>query len=338
MPPVWQGEPIGLRAVLMHANLALKGDSDAAHWLAQLQHYQVLQTCAQAGNPECADLVLRWGQACEQFDQAWDDGMALLRQQATPPEPGAYADVHQMQYGKSDPDRPALSAMHARLLAIAYDPRWAERLRRRLLAELAALLVYCPWLGQLGDPLTLAPAPLLVLEALLPQARLVADRQLQAEARQREADATECAALSAELQAVIAALRAAARANLLPGAACSRLDAELERYFDLVDKIRASGRSDLPWQELRAAAARHKTVATQMREALHSLAEQRAENAGWMNQQVLICVVLSLLLLPMIFGRSTLGWLSALLAVGIAWRLLPFYSLTRRIRELASRL
>ena len=75
-----------------------------------------------------------------------------------------------------------------------------------------------------------------------------------------------------------------------------------------------------------------------MREALHSLAEQRAENAGWMNQQVLGFVVLTLLLLPMIFGRSTLGWLSALLACVAAWRLLPFHSLTRRIRELASRL
>jgi tRNA A-37 threonylcarbamoyl transferase component Bud32 len=338
MPPVWQGEAIGLRAVLMRANLALKGDSDAAHWLAQLQHYQVLQTCAQAGNPECADMVLRWGQACEQFDLAWDDGMTLIRQQAAPPEPGAYADVHQLLYGRSDPQRPALASMHARLLAIAYDPRWAERLRRRLLAELAALLVYCPWLGQLGDPLTLEPAPLLVLEALLPQARLVAERQQQADARQREDDAAECAALNAELQAVISALRAGARASLLLAPACSALDANLERYFDLVAKIRASGRSDLPWQELRASAARRKTVATPMRQALDSLAEQRAENAGWLNQQVLTFVALAMLLLPMIFGPSTLGWLSALLVGVAAWRLLPFYSLTRRIRELASRL
>jgi tRNA A-37 threonylcarbamoyl transferase component Bud32 len=338
MPPVWQGEPIGLRSVLLRANLALKGNSDAAHWLAQLQHYQVLQTCAQAGNPECADLVLRWGQAYEQFDQAWDDGMALLRQQAARPEPGTYADVHQLLYGKSDPDRPALAGMHARLLAIAYDPQWAERLRRRLLAELAGLLVYCPWLGQLGDPLTLAPAPLLVLEALLPQARKLAEQQQLAEARLREADAAECAALNTELQAVLAALRHAARASLLLPAACATLAAELERYFDLVAKIRASGRSDLPWQELRAAAARRKTVAAQMREAVHSLAEQRAENAGWLSQQVLIFVVLAMLLLPMIFGRSTLGWLSALLAGVAAWRLLPVYSQTRKIRGLASRL
>jgi hypothetical protein len=203
---------------------------------------------------------------------------------------------------------------------------------------LAGLLVYCPWLGQLGDPLTLAPAPLLVLEALLPQARKLAEQQQLAEARLREADAAECAALNTELQAVLAALRHAARASLLLPAACATLAAELERYFDLVAKIRASGRSDLPWQELRAAAARRKTVAAQMREAVHSLAEQRAENAGWLSQQVLIFVVLAMLLLPMIFGRSTLGWLSALLAGVAAWRLLPVYSQTRKIRRLASRL
>ncbi len=338
IPPIWRGESIELTAILSQANLALKGNDGATQWLSMLYQYQVLETYAAAGNQECAAIVQRWGKACDQFAQAWDAGLALIKEKAPARGPDDYVNYDLLVYGASEPDRPAMAAMHARLLAIAYDPQWAERLRKRLTAELASLMVYCPWLGELGDPRSMGAAALLVLESLLPEARKVAERQVQSNARQREAKADECAALRAEFQIVIAALRAAARDSLFMPGACSALGASLDRYFDLIARIKASGRADLAWQEIRKTAVRVETAAGQLRLLADTLAEQHAANAGWLSLPVLGFSVLAMLLLPALLGPRIFYLLTALV-VGIAvWRLAPAFSMMRRIRELADRL
>src|SRR5207249_294455 len=114
-------------------------------------------------------------------------------------------------YGKLDPPSPSLVMLHARLLAIAYDASWAERLRKRLLAELAALLVHCLWLREVGDPLQMNATSLLVLEALLPEAKTVADRQIRADRRKRDEEAEQARTLSRDLDEITATVTTAAQ-------------------------------------------------------------------------------------------------------------------------------
>ncbi len=340
IPAVWRGEPLGLRAVLMHANEALNGDLDAAHWLHQLHQYRVLQAYAQAGNSECADIVQRWGDAADLFDQAWEQGLARIKAKAPAAATAAneYPDVHQLLYGKSDPDRPALASMHARLLAVAYDAVWAQRLRSRLTAELASLTVHCPWLGELGEPQSMAAADLLVLESLLPEARKVVERQRQANARALEAQADECKAMGTEFHNVLSQIQSAGRASLIAAAGASDLAASIERYFDLVARIIASGRSDLPWQQMSKSVARAKPVLTQLRQRVEKLIEHRARNVGWLSREVAIFVALAVLFLPLFLPQS-LRYLPVALALTVAaWRLLPMVFLMREIRELVGKL
>ncbi len=340
IPAVWRGEPLGLRAVLMHANEALNGDVDAGHWLHQLHQYRVLQAYAKAGNEECADIVQRWGDAADLLDQAWEQGMARIKAKApaATPSQNDYPDVHQLLYGKSDPDRPALSNMHARLLAVAYDAVWAQRLRSRLSADLTTLTLHCPWLGELGDPQSMASADLLVLESLLPEARKLAQRQLQAKARALETLSDECKAMGLEFQNVLAQIQAAGRASLIAPSGGADLAACIERYFDLVARIVASGRSDLPWQQMSKSVARAKALLTQLRGKVEQLIEHRARNVGWLSRDVAIFVVLAVLFVPL-FLPPSLRYLPIALALAVAaWRLLPMMFLMREIRELAGKL
>ena len=340
IPAVWRGEALGLRAVLTQANAALKGDAEAVHWLHQLYQYRVLQSYAQAGNAECADIVERWSQAADRFDQAWQQGLARIREQGgtAAAQQNGYVDVHQLLYGKSEPDRPALSGMHARLLAVAYDAVWGQRLRSRLTAELAHLTLDSPWLADLGNPQTMETSDLLVLESLLPEARKAAQLQIEANARKEEEQASECAAMAVEFQLLIAQVHSAGRASLMMPAACSHLAACLDSYFDLVARISASGRADLQWQSMRKAAVRAKPVANQLRQKVDELLERRAADAGWFSREVAIFAGLVLLLAP-IFLAPNIRYLLLAGALAVAcWRLGPTYFLMRDIRELAGRL
>src|SRR5262249_51951512 len=185
IPPVWRGESIELAAILARANLALKGDPDAARWLHALYRDRVLEAYATAGNPEAADIVQRWTAAVDRFTEAWKARLAFLQQKRAAGDPNEVVLIDDLLYGKRDPDPPPLLALQPRLLALAYDPAWSERLRKRIVAELASLVVHCPWLAELGDPQTLDPASLLVLESLLPEARTAVERQIKADARKR---------------------------------------------------------------------------------------------------------------------------------------------------------
>ncbi len=338
IPPVWRGETVELPAILARANQALKGDAEAAAWLDRLYRYRVLEAYAEAGNQACASIVQKWNRACDQFDAAWDEGLALIKAKAPARGPGEYVNFDQLVYGKHDWDRPKMADMHARLLAIAYDPQWAERLRQRLSAEMAGLVAHCPWLVDLGDTQSLDAAALLVLESLMPEAKKAAERQSKAEDGQRENENRESAAVKGELQAALAAIRGAAESSMPIPLDCAELRASLDLYFILLARIKASGRSDLEWQEIRRAAIRPERVATQMLALNDELAEHRAENAGWLSPPALGFAALLMILLPAFLGRQIVYLLGAIAAGLLTWRLQPSFSMMRRIKELADRL
>jgi hypothetical protein len=59
----------------------------------------------------------------------WHAGLALIREKVPAHAHGEYVNFDQLVYGSRESVRPQVPDMHARLLAIAYDPQWAERLR-----------------------------------------------------------------------------------------------------------------------------------------------------------------------------------------------------------------
>lgn len=338
IPPVWRGETIELPAILSHANQALKGSTEAAQWLHHVYQNRVLEAYAVAGNPAAANIQQRWGAACTEFIQAWHAGHALIKGRAPRPGPDEVVDFDQLVYGRDEADCPAMSTMHARLLAIAFDALWSERLRKRLNAELAGLMVHCPWLADLGDPNTLGAASLLVLEALLPEARKVADRQIKAHARQQENADSELQAVKQETSSVVHAIRAAARrTSLLRPDAAIDLRSELDHYFEQMARVKASGRSDLAWQALRKSAGRLERVALQLASLVDELAERREVTAGWFSMEVLVFAALAVFLLPLFFGDRVFYGVMLVAGCVVAWRLLPMVAIVRKIRMLADR-
>jgi tRNA A-37 threonylcarbamoyl transferase component Bud32 len=338
IPPVWRGESIALPAILAHASQALEGSVEAAQWLHALYQHRVLEDYAEAGNPQMADVLARWNEAARRFDAAWRETLALLTRKA--PERGRAEPVNwdQAVYGRADPNPPPVIGLHARLLAIAYDASWAERLRKRLLAELAPLLVHCPWLAGLGDPKTMDSTALLVLEALLPEARKVADRQIQAEIRKREEEAAACKQLAGELESIIAAAQATARARVPTEDVCIELVAECERFNQLAAHVRATGRSDAAWIELRNAVVRAEPVIRRLQRLAESLRERMTVGGGWLNARTLVLMGLLLIFAPRLGGRFAL---IAILAIGIGvvlWRIVPNFVALAHIRALAARL
>jgi hypothetical protein len=179
---------------------------------------------------------------------------------------------------------------------------------------------------------------LLVLDALLPEARKAAERQQRAKARQEEAAAEEWRQLQGEAEALVASLRRQASARMLTPAACDELRASLERYLDLLARIRAAGRSDAAWQDLRKSFARIEPVATRMLDLIAELAERRAVNSGWLSPQVGTFILAAVVLLPVVMPAGTLYLLLAAAAGIAAWRLLPNWFMIRQLRELAGKL
>lgn len=338
IPPVWRGESIELPAILARANLALKGDAPSAQWLHDLYQHRVLEAYADVGNQQAASIVQKWGAACDQFASAWDAGLALIQGKAPKLGPDEFANFDQLMYGKNEPDRPSLSSMHARLLAIAYDPRWSERLRKRLGAELAGLRVYCPWLGDLGEAQTMSAASLLVLESLLPEARKVAERQARAIERARAAAQQEVQTLKGELLIATEDVRQAAQRSMLAPLALAELRSALDHFLDLSARIKAAERADANWQAIHKSASRTLRSVRQLSELVDRLAEHRAVSIGWLSGQVLIFALLALLLLPLFLGNSARYVLMVACGAIVLWRVLPMYWMMREIRNLADRL
>jgi hypothetical protein len=334
IPPVWRGEAIGLHAILQRASRALKGDEEAQDWLHRLHQNRVIEAYAAAGNPEAEELARRWDGALDEFSRAWERGAALAEAHRARGAPHEYPNFDRMVYGADAIRPPPLGALHARLLAAAYDPRWLERLRQRLRPEASALAAACRWLAELGDPAAMTAAQLLALEALLQEARGTADQARQADARRRDRDAEEGAALQAQLAFVVEAIRLCARGPL-GAAGCFELDALLERHAELLARIRAGDSDDPAWETLRKNAARSQARASQMRLLLDALTERRAANAGWLSIQMFGLLALLMFVLPPFLGPRIVPMLAIVGAALAAWRLLPAQSLKRRIREMA---
>ncbi|MEY2633643.1 MAG: hypothetical protein RIR00_2297 [Pseudomonadota bacterium] len=332
LPPVWRGDSVGLGRVLNQAALALKGEPAAADWLCELRQQQVLETFAAAGNPESADLIDRWQAAQQDFDAAWREAEALVRQHRVRP---GHADFDELMFGQHQGlKRPPPGLIHARLLALCYDDNWTQRLRQHVAAALLPLLPSCPWLKPLGDPLQGKPASLLVLHALLPEARSHAQAISERQAASRQAQVSQIHELQAEAGFALESLHRAATPTFLTPDACVELRAALEHYLQLLAKVRGLGLADENLQKLRARLARCEPMANRMQRLLDQLEERRTENSGWFSQQVLSAVFLTLFLISVLAGRKFFQFALTLPPLLAIWRLLPNFLVARQIREL----
>lgn len=333
IPPVWQGETIELSTILTYANKALKGETDAAYWLDNLYQHRVLEIYAAAGNRQAADLVTRWHHAFDQFDHAWKAKLAIIAEKSAARDPDEIVDFDQLMYGRNNLQRPSLASMHARLLAMSYDNSWAERLRKRILAELLSLSAQCTWVKDLGDPLQMDAASLLVLEALLPEAKKSVDHQLKKVERYRQDRDRECVALRDEARSVVAHIRTIATSRLATPSICDELREQVEQYLNLITTIRASGRTDQEWLALKKQALRLQISANRMLEALDKIGQHRAITAGWFSMQTIGFVALAIFMLPILFPGIR-PWLIISIIALVAWRLLPDYRMMKSIRKL----
>jgi tRNA A-37 threonylcarbamoyl transferase component Bud32 len=335
LPPVWRGESIELAAILGRANQALQGDSDAARWLDAIYQHRVLAAYVEAGNSEAAELVKRWDSAIERFRQAWLDQAALIKSRSSQGERNGVANFDQLMYGEDIFQSPPLSVWHPGLLAISHDDEWTERLRRRLQALFVELLVQCPWLAALGKVHQMDGAGLLVLEALLPHIRATAQRQVDVDARQREAADEELRRAQVELAGVLARLGERAKEAGLQSASRDFLQSVLDEYFDLLARFRGSGRSDALWMDLRKLAGRRESLTKRMQKVLDELALRRTANAGWFSPRMLTFMTVALVLGPILLGEGSAMFLFSGFAGVMAWRFLPMLVLTRQLRGLA---
>lgn len=338
IPPVWRGEGIELPAILARANLALKGDAEAARWLHALYSHRVLEAYAEAGNPDAADIVRRWNAASDRFADAWKTRLAFLKEKGPGKDPDEVVLFDDLLYGKAGPDRPPLLSLHPRLLALAYDAAWSERLRRRVMADLAPLVIHCPWLAEIGDPLTMDAASLLVLESLLPEAAKAADRQNKANARRRQAEIDELRAMEVEAATLVENLRTNALENMLTAGVCDELHSDLERFFSLLARVQSAGRADEAFLELQRSLKRIESIANHMKILIEILAERRAAKSGWLSGRTLAFAGLALVFAAPFFGARAFYAIAVAIVTVLAWRMVPNYLTAQRIRRLASRL
>ena len=189
------------------------------------------------------------------------------------------------------------------------------------------------WISDLGDPQQMDAASLLVVEALLPEARKSVEHQHKKSERKRKEKEREDAALGEELISTITHIRAIAGEQLATPAVCDELRERLDDYFRLVTAMRAPGRCGPEWLNLKKQALRPQTMASVMQEQLDRLSQHRAITSGWLSMPVILTTALGIFLLPIIFPGSR-GWLLALAVAVVVWRLLPDYWMMQSIRKL----
>ena len=337
VPPVWRGESVELPALIERTNRALRGDESAAQWLADIHEYHVLEEYARAGNVALADVVARWSALVARFESSWARALELLKTDESARDPERIVLFDDVVYGAGGPSHPSRVWIHPRLLALGYDPAWLEHLRRRLLLEVAALYTPCPWLLQLGDPRTLDAPGLLVLEAVLPEARQAAESRARSRSLRDTARAEECRHAATELVSIQARIRARARAQWLSLATCTGLRHDLERFFELLAIQVHSDDTREESFELRRTLKRLEPTAQRLLARLDRLLERREANSGWLDTRTLTFAGLSVLVVPVLLGpRGLYLVLLALAGIGL-WRFVPNYFTAREIRSLAAR-
>jgi serine/threonine protein kinase len=329
LPPVWRGQRIGLRDILLAADRALKNDAEAIALLDQLYEQRVLEAYATVGNSEAADIVRRWHGAIDSFDTAW---RATIEQLKANRLPGDAVPVEELISGQGGPTRPSPRQLHARLLALAYDEGWSQRLRETLVREVPRLAIHCRWLPAPDDLGKMAAPNLLALECLLPEARRQAkragDRQQLAQEELQESSRR----LRSETSLAVAALIRAGSQPYFSDDKLAELRQALDSFRALSVQIRALGGSDAGQQKLRNMVVRLEPVVSRINRLFEAISERKAVNRGWINEQTLGFYAMALFLTP-IFFSGRLFYLT--LVVGAAlllWRLVPNYFAARQLR------
>ncbi|MBR7783835.1 serine/threonine-protein kinase [Undibacterium luofuense] len=335
LPPVWRGESVELSAVLLNANRSLKGEKDASVWLHALYHHKVLDMYAQQGDTHSADLAGRWYRSADEYLQTWHSFREKIHTRIRSMSAG-YVNVDKLMFSDNMQVGPNLLDVHAKLLACAYDARWADRLRKRLQASYAGLAAYCPWLQEIADLTTMSSAGLLVMDALIPDAEKAVEQQKQAEAWQAQEATIGLGDISERYYGTVMALKSAANATLFFAEADATLHRELETLFALLTEIREAPHQSAEWLNLKKHAAKTERVLLRMAPVASNISERMTENAGWLGAQALIAGMMIALVVPMLFNRNLLPFVLLTLLCIVIWRLLPVYLRMRQLRELAA--
>lgn len=218
---------------------------------------------------------------------------------------------------------------------MAYDPAWSEKLRKRLVADLAPIVLACPWLGEeLGSPLKMTPADLLVAEALLPLARKAAAQEEQAEQQKRTASDDESKELREDYQAVLTSLQRNLRPQWFSTDDCELLESAITQHEALLERLRAGSQANPAWATLTRQVARVEPALQQLRELLGELARRRVANTRWLNWGLGLGLLFMIVFIPKSFGLWPPYAMSAAGLGVIAWRLWPLWQLMEQMREL----
>jgi hypothetical protein len=336
--PIWRGESLNLRTVLGYAARALKGEQAALDWLDLLWRQNVLKLYGEAtdanATAEVANMRTRWSRAYDQFIAAWQQWLPRL---TAPKDVSDFADFDDMLYGGHELERPSLSSMHARLLAIGWDAAWVARLRQRLQAEYAALAIDCPWLPAPTELAGVDAASLLVLEALLPHARKAQQRLHATRERRNATRHNELLELQRDLARCLDNLHDLANQRWLNPDLCAQMRQQLDTWFEIGATLRAAGQPDAAWQQLEREWQANRQHATALRQSIDELTQRHSVNSGWLNRYTLAFALLSL---PFAASRGPrLLQLALLVLAGVlAWRLLPMPWMMAEIRTLVWRM
>ena len=244
-----------------------------------------------------------------------------------------------MLYGNSKFFSPSPRQMHAKLLAALYDQSWAARLRKFLQSEIDRLSLSCPWLTCLGDISAWPVANLLALESLLPEINKLAEKTEKAKQQREDESAGTFSKLKTELPLTIRQINTLAHNTLMTEEICSQLEAALEHFFSLCNQIRALGRTDASYQNLKNRTARIEPFANRLLSHIHELTERRAQNRALINQQTISLIFVALVFIPILFRRPIfIFFLVAALGSFLLWRYLPNYFIRNEIRALANKI
>lgn len=334
IPPVWRGANIELRALLRLAAQALKGDASAARNLVDIYQSRVLDEYARAGNAELADLAQRWHGACDQFATRWKARLIWLQENAKARGLQEKRAFEELMFGHAGPQQPSLALLLPRLLALLYDRSWEARLRQYLRNELTQLGATSPWLIELGDPAQLEAVELLVVEALLPDARKAAERFRAAEQQRQIEDAAAFQTLGDEVASSLGHLRGYVHHYYFTNELGERMSADLAQFQDILERVRREGSSDPRWQDLRKRLARVEPIAKRLQHSLDRFSEGQARRSGWFGQEMFIFIALAFVILIPFLGLRLFFVLFAIgLVLAAVFVAAPMIRM-RRLREL----
>lgn len=335
LPPVWRGQRIGLRDILLAADRALKNDEAASALLDDIDEQRVLEAYAAAGNAEAADIAQRWRDAFVQFDAAWSK---LIDELKAHRQPGEIISFDELMFGQGGPMRPGKRQLHARLLALAYDEGWSRRLRDDLGKEIPQLAVHCPWLPMPDSLAQRSAAELLALECLLPEARKQTHRARERERQAREDMQETTARLRSETGQATAYLESFGQRRWWNDHDLDELGQALEQLAALTAQIRAHGDSSQALLQLRNDVVRLEPLSRRVARLRDQIVERRAIRRGWINGQTFGFYIMALFMTPMFFrGRLFLPVLGAGLAI-VFWRFGLEFLAQKSLREWLAKL